>query len=368
MRPLILISTVALVFLSCVYPTMNGDPYTIEEQQSVWQYLNAFSIYQERLPAALGRHTPDDLFNMISDTLKGGRYTGYAGYGRGTIPGRVIDEPVVIEGSPSTLYFQVKNFSDSTLITFTAFRSYMEGFRNLVIDLRGNGGGYVSVAEAMTCEFLPYGTPYIRYHQREYNHEKRSAKTITDTARAYNPNPRLAGKRIAILVDTGSASASEILAAALLDNTDAVMIGSRTYGKGIGQVVVTRGGSGREVLIITSMEISGLSERTQNYNRVGIQPDEVSPDILEEAAAYASAVHQSGTRAHRELAELYSAVKTLDADFTPPNPPVRLTKQTGAEPAGTMSIAAIQARFAETREQTPVGAYIAVVDDPLNDE
>jgi carboxyl-terminal processing protease len=102
------------------------------------------------------------------------------------------------------------------------------GMRGVIIDLRGNGGGFLDQVIPMVNEFLPEGNLIVytedRYgrRQNEYSNGKGSYKDLA----------------VAILVDETSASSSEILAGAIQDNDRGLVIGRRTFGKGLVQAQV----------------------------------------------------------------------------------------------------------------------------------
>jgi len=91
----------------------------------------------------------------------------------------------------------------------------------LVLDLRGNPGGYLYVATEIASEFISNGL--ILYERgkdgQEIRHEARPGGVATDLP-------------LAVLVDKGSASAAEIIAGAIQDNERGVLVGEPTYGKG----------------------------------------------------------------------------------------------------------------------------------------
>ena len=122
------------------------------------------------------------------------------------------------------------------LATFTAgahgeLRNQIEslldrGAEGLVLDLRGNGGGLLEEAVLVTSIFQEKG-PIVTIEGRA-----RSERTFDATGGAIEPVP------MAVLVDRNTASASEIVAAALKENDLATVIGTRTFGKGVFQEVI----------------------------------------------------------------------------------------------------------------------------------
>lgn len=111
-------------------------------------------------------------------------------------------------------------------------KEVLEGFRQnpevtgIVLDLRGNGGGLLEEAVDILGNFLPKGTEVLRTRGKDASNEKVYKTTKT---------PILPDMPLTVLIDGGSASASEITAGALQDLDRAVLIGSRSFGKGLVQ-------------------------------------------------------------------------------------------------------------------------------------
>lgn len=104
-----------------------------------------------------------------------------------------------------------------------------KGLKGVVIDLRGNGGGLVESAVDLVGCFVPKGTEVVRTIGRDPLQEK-----IYKTTR----KPIFPDIPLAVLIDGGSASSSEIVAGSLQDLDRAVLIGSRSFGKGLVQTPV----------------------------------------------------------------------------------------------------------------------------------
>ena len=100
-----------------------------------------------------------------------------------------------------------------------------DGFQQLVIDLRGNTGGYLQSAVQIANEFLPKNKLIV------YTEGRRSPREdfVSDGRGSYRSLP------LVVLIDEGSASASEILAGAIQDNDRGTIIGRRSFGKGLVQ-------------------------------------------------------------------------------------------------------------------------------------
>lgn len=126
-----------------------------------------------------------------------------------------------------TGYIKIKNFGEKTyaemLVALTEL-SY-NGFTNLVIDLRGNTGGYLQSATQMVNEFLPKDRIIVYTEGR--NSPRMNYKS--DGRGSYQDIP------LVVLIDEASASASEIFAGAIQDNDRGTIIGRRSFGKGLVQ-------------------------------------------------------------------------------------------------------------------------------------
>lgn len=141
-------------------------------------------------------------------------------------------------------------------------RAALEKFkekRGLILDLRGNPGGLLPNAVNIGSMFIPKG-PIVQIVDRDGNREKLEA-----TGRLAIPTT----KPVVVLVDGGSASASEILSGALQDTHRAILVGTKTFGKGLVQTVhALDGGSG--VAITTNKY---LTAGGNDINKKGIVPN-----------------------------------------------------------------------------------------------
>lgn len=133
----------------------------------------------------------------------------------------------VIDGN--TGYIRLTQFlADSGKDVYAALKEFKENpaVTQIVLDLRGNGGGLLEQAVDILGNFLPKGTEVLRTKGRDKSLEK----IYKTTKKPIYPDIPLA-----VLIDGGSASASEITAGALQDLDRAVLIGSRSFGKGLVQ-------------------------------------------------------------------------------------------------------------------------------------
>lgn len=144
---------------------------------------------------------------------------------RGSIPVKSIDTAYMFD--ETTGYIRINTFSDTTYPELLAAlaKLHQQGFHNLIIDLRGNRGGYMAPAIQLANEFLPKNRLIVYTQGRK---SPRSEYT-SDGRGSYQTIPLI------VLVDEVSASASEIFTAAIQDNDRGTIIGRRTFGKGLVQ-------------------------------------------------------------------------------------------------------------------------------------
>jgi carboxyl-terminal processing protease len=127
----------------------------------------------------------------------------------------------------TTGYVKLKNFGENTYeeMIIALAQLSMEGFQQLVIDLRGNTGGYLFSAVQIANQFLPGNSLIVYTEGRRSPREDHKS----DGRGSYKHMP------LVVLIDEGSASASEILAGAIQDNDRGTIIGRRSFGKGLVQ-------------------------------------------------------------------------------------------------------------------------------------
>ncbi len=142
--------------------------------------------------------------------------------------------------------------------------------RGLVLDLRSNPGGLLTAAVQIADSLLDDGTIV----------STRGRIAISDAVFSATPGDRLSGAPVVVLVDAGSASASEVLAGALADNGRALVIGSRTFGKGSVQTLLPLD-NGDSVKLTTARYYTPSGKSIQ---ALGIIPDVVLHADKESAA------------------------------------------------------------------------------------
>ena len=147
----------------------------------------------------------------------------------------VIDLPSVLAGfmiDDETGYIRLSRFGEETSKEVkNALRNIVDsGAENLILDLRGNAGGLFSAAVNVADFFLPSGTLVVSTRGNAVGEDN----YYTVSRMSFDGD-------LVLLVDGGSASSSEIVAGALQDNNAAILIGSRTYGKGSVQTLMDLG-------------------------------------------------------------------------------------------------------------------------------
>ena len=146
--------------------------------------------------------------------------------------GTINIDPVPYSGvvAPNIGYINISTFSEKTagdfLSALNRLRAENPQLKGLVIDLRDNGGGLQQSAVEIASYFLPRGTEIVTTRGRD----ARTTKTYKTTH-----NPVAPDLPLAVIVNGNTASASEILSGSLQDLDRAVIIGQRSYGKGLVQ-------------------------------------------------------------------------------------------------------------------------------------
>ena len=177
-----------------------------------------------------------------------------------TIVRRDIKEKTVYSRIVKKKFVQIRitSFGVNTATEFKKeYKKYKDkGFKNIILDLRYNGGGFLDSALAIGNMFVDKGTAIKVYNKSkeedayEYGKGKEDAKVV-------------------ILVNKYSASASEILAVSLQENGAAKLVGEKTYGKGVIQTTLPLKSGG--ALYLTTLEY--VSPKGKKIHGVGIMPD-----------------------------------------------------------------------------------------------
>lgn len=181
-----------------------------------------------------------------------------------TVTSKMLDDEIAYVRI--TEFNSVDTHDEGEQDTYDEFKAAIDnlskdGMKKLIIDLRNNPGGNLAVVNKIADELLPAGI--ITY-----------TETKTGKRQDYTSAAGELGIPMAVLVNGGSASASEVLTGALKDYKKATVIGTKTFGKGIVQTVIPLGDG------------TGISLTTSKYftpNGVCIHQIGIEPDIVVEA-------------------------------------------------------------------------------------
>lgn len=198
---------------------------------------------------------------------------------------------------PGYAYFRISAFQGDTGLEFRRqwqnLQTAAPGVktRGVVLDLRSNPGGLVNAAVEVADAFLPEAVVV----------STKGRNALANSTYYSKPGEQFNGVPVAVLIDAGSASASEILAGALQDHKRATIIGSRSFGKGSVQNII-RLDNGDAFKLTTS--------RYYTPNDRSIQAQGIVPDVLLSGNARAEVTE-------RDLPKHIKADATDDADAEP---------------------------------------------------
>lgn len=201
-------------------------------------------------------------------------------------------------------YVKLKNFQERTDLDLRKELARLRGLnggkelKGLVLDLRNNPGGLLEQAVAVSDRFLPGNLLIVSTRGRDGRNVIEEYSKTRDTERPYP---------MVVLVNAGSASASEIVAGALQDHGRAVILGTPTFGKGSVQTVIEmEDGSGLKLTIARY-----YTPRGRSIQERGILPDFLVPDEAEQ--------EQSALR-EKDLERHFKAEPTVAAEPAEPAP------------------------------------------------
>ena len=216
-----------------------------------------------------GRDTPFDI-TVERDTIR-----------IASVRGRMLE--------PGYGYIRVSTFQADTAADFEkqieSLKTQAGGaLKGVVLDLRSNPGGLLTSAVQMADALLERGGIV----------STRGRLSISDAQFGATPGDRLGGAPVVVLVDAGSASASEVLAGALRDNGRARVVGSRTFGKGSVQTLLPLD-NGDSVKLTTARYFTPSGKSIQ---ALGIVPDLTFKRVGEKPASAASNITEAALRGH----------------------------------------------------------------------
>jgi len=208
-------------------------------------------------------------------------------------------------------YIRITSFTEQTeaglRTAVTRIREQLgTRLKGVVLDMRNNPGGLLDQAIAVSDAFLDKGEIVSTRGRRSEDAQRYNAKT----------GDLLNGLPMVVLVNSGSASASEIVAGALQDHRRAILLGTRSFGKGSVQTIIPLGGQG--ALRLTTARYYTPSGRS-------IQASGIDPDIVVEQ----SRIEKIDAPAARRESDLRGALRNPTTGSAPTNP----GPQPGQQPA-----------------------------------
>ncbi|MBB6281955.1 S41 family peptidase [Geobacillus subterraneus] len=179
---------------------------------------------------------------------------------RDEIPIETVYEAVKMHDGKKAGYLQITSFSENTAADFKKKLAKLENEKidGLIIDVRGNPGGYLQSVEEILKELVPKQKPYVQIEERDGDKQKFYSELT-----AKKPYP------IVVLIDQGSASASEILAGALKEAGGYKLVGETTFGKGTVQQAIPMGDGSNIKLTLYKW----LTPDGHWIHKKGIKPD-----------------------------------------------------------------------------------------------
>lgn len=145
---------------------------------------------------------------------------------RGDIPVNAVDAAYMIR--PGIGYLRINKFGRTTYMEFLEgmVKLQRDGAKQFILDLRGNTGGYMEPAILMANEFLGAGMPIVSTHGRS---------GVIESDFSGDGQGAFQDTELIVVIDEASASASEIFAGAIQDNDRGLIVGRRSFGKGLVQ-------------------------------------------------------------------------------------------------------------------------------------
>ncbi|MDE6499400.1 MAG: S41 family peptidase [Rikenella sp.] len=162
---------------------------------------------------------------------------------RGAIPVKSLEAAFLVPGAPEIGYVRFGRFAATTYNEVMAALSKLreQGARKVILDLRGNGGGYLDQAIFIANEFLGQGRKIV------YTEGAASPRVDQDA----DGRGRFQDVELAVVIDENSASASEIVAGAIQDNDRGLIVGRRSFGKGLVQEQIAYPGGDGSAMRLT---------------------------------------------------------------------------------------------------------------------
>lgn len=204
----------------------------------------------------------------------------------------------------STAYVQLTGFYNETVAQGGSAQEFGEAMAatqwatNTIVDLRSNGGGYVDQCFTIINDLVAPESPMIVIRSQGVNPQNGLITIFTDTVLADGNAGTYVNRKLYILVNEWTASASEMMVSCLRQRSNVVVIGQTTYGKGCGQALFDNGPGG-VMAKVTCMTVHPADAGDPvEYNKIGIVPD-IPVDYSEDAFDVALSTIHGGSAAAR---------------------------------------------------------------------
>ncbi len=274
--------------IQSIHESMNGSFYGIGIQfRMIRDSVTVLSVIEGGPSEKAGLLAGDRILIADKDTLSGKKLTSDAimgflkgrekneiklsvfrkqdnqkldfSFNRGKV--NLVSVPASYMLTDSIGYIQIERFAKNTYDEFyTALKMLKnKGMQVLILDLRGNTGGYMDMANSVADEFLKDGKliVFTKNKKGKVTHSVATSKGIFENNKVY------------VLIDEHTASASEIVAGALQDNDRGIIVGRRSFGKGLVQQEMELG-DGSAVRLTTARYYTPTGRSIQKpYNHTG---------------------------------------------------------------------------------------------------
>jgi carboxyl-terminal processing protease len=175
-----------------------------------------------------------------------------------------VDSMRLVEKNKDTVSLEISRFTENSVDEWksiwdkTANEVVSKGYKNIVVDLRGDGGGFLDAAIYAANDFIEPGKVIVT--------EKSRVRGDNDTVTTKS-TPRFKGKNVVILINGGTASASEILSGAIKFHNGVKVYGTKSYGKGTVQNTYNLPNGGA-IKITTEYWLMPTGKRLDNDNPI----------------------------------------------------------------------------------------------------
>lgn len=260
----------------------------------------------DRILAVNGKTTIETSTDTVADMLRGEEGTGVdvtfrtsdgvtrtLRFVRRRVDVPSVDEVKMLDRESGVGYFRITSFQKTTSkdVDAALWKLHGEGFRSLIIDLRGNPGGLLKAAVDVADKFVTEGmivSTRGRSQREDYDHRAQ----VVGTWRV----------PLVVLIDHDSASASEILAGAIRDHRRGTLVGEKSYGKGSVQGIFPLSSSNAGVRLTTAQ---WFTPSGQAISGQGVAPDvtvrTVAKPVDGKLSPSQDSILQAGMQAARDL-------------------------------------------------------------------